>query len=133
MTRATTIRGVALLEVLIAIAVLAVSGLGVAAAQLASAREARQAAWRADALLAADAYAETARSGGVEAAGEAPFAWVDALADLTEPRPGIRVVTLWRARGAVAGGAAGRCDHAALPGAPRECVALAFATAGGTR
>ena len=54
-------RGQTLIEVLIAVGITAVTVLGLIAVQLVSAREARGAAYREQAALIADAFAETAR------------------------------------------------------------------------
>lgn len=123
MMRAAAQRGMALLEVMIAMGVLAVSGLGVAAAQLSVARGAQQAAWRAHAWLAADSYAEMARGRVAEGMHDAPAAWLEARGGFADVRPGVRIVTLWRVRGA-----ADACD-----GGARDCVALAFAPGGAER
>jgi type IV pilus assembly protein PilV len=55
-------RGQTLIEVLVAVAVTAVTVLGVIAVQLAIARDARAMSYRAQAALVADAIAEAARA-----------------------------------------------------------------------
>jgi prepilin-type N-terminal cleavage/methylation domain-containing protein len=60
--RLRRLRGVSLIEVMLAIALMAVTALGVIAAQLWIAREGRAAALREHAILVADAVAEAARA-----------------------------------------------------------------------
>lgn len=62
--RLTRLRGVSLIEVMLAVALTAITALGLIAAQLWIAREARAAALREHAALVADAVAEASRAPG---------------------------------------------------------------------
>ncbi|WP_323121787.1 type IV pilus modification PilV family protein [Burkholderia alba] len=130
MMRLSSTRGGSLLEVMVAMMVLASAALGVIGAQLSIVRAERQAAWRAHALWIADSRAEAERSGaGTRADWDSAVAVLPAGRLVTvDAMPGVRTVTIrWNSPEREAPVDA-RCATRFRAGV--RCVALAFASGG---
>jgi prepilin-type N-terminal cleavage/methylation domain-containing protein len=135
--RLRRLRGVSLIEVMFAVALMGVTALGVIAAQLWIAREARAAALREHAVLVADAVAEAARAPVVGDVGlqqwkaRAASLLPQGDATISESGGGVSFARVtWSAvsnlpASVVAVDKPASCGDAALP-AGVACIAMAF-------